>query len=89
MVNDDLPKADLIILKDVLQHLSNNNIKRVMSKLKLFKYALIINDFSDRNHDCIDGEGHSLNLLASPFNLRAKEVFRFSNCNKIALLSEQ
>jgi SAM-dependent methyltransferase len=45
----DLPTADLCILKDVLQHLSNRSIEQVLRQLgNRYKYALITNDISHK-----------------------------------------
>lgn len=39
-----MPAADLLIIKDVLQHLSNKSIQSFLPKLEKFKYALLTND---------------------------------------------
>ncbi|MGK7873168.1 MAG: class I SAM-dependent methyltransferase [Xenococcaceae cyanobacterium] len=44
IVDDKLPKADLAICKDVLQHLSNKSVGIILRKLMQYKYALITND---------------------------------------------
>jgi SAM-dependent methyltransferase len=43
---EDLPTADLLICKDVLQHLSNDEVKKALSILPRYKFALITNDIS-------------------------------------------
>jgi SAM-dependent methyltransferase len=85
LLTGDLPKADLIILKDVLQHLTNKNILNFLPKLKDYKFALLINSFAPENVDCKDGEFRSLNLKKSPFNLKAKEVL-FYNDKQVLLV---
>jgi SAM-dependent methyltransferase len=41
----DLPTADLCIIKDVLQHLSNASVRKFLDGLpRYFKYAIITND---------------------------------------------
>ncbi|MFA4889573.1 MAG: class I SAM-dependent methyltransferase [Candidatus Omnitrophota bacterium] len=80
-----LPAADLVIVKDVLQHWSNATIFKLMSNLKDFRFALWVNDFQDINFDCCDGDGRKLNLNARPFNLGAKEAFSFRG-KKVMLL---
>jgi hypothetical protein len=42
-VPDELPDGELIIIKDVLQHWSNNTILSFIPKIKKYKYALITN----------------------------------------------
>lgn len=40
-VSDPLPKADLVTIRQVLQHLNNDQIQSVLNKVSKFKYALI------------------------------------------------
>jgi SAM-dependent methyltransferase len=48
-LTSDLPFADLCIMKDVLQHLSNASVHTLLGKLtRRFKYALLTNDVSHR-----------------------------------------
>lgn len=44
LAHDVLPPADLLIAKDVLQHLSNDSIATFIPKLTQFRYALLTND---------------------------------------------
>lgn len=74
ILDKNLPKADLIIVKDVLQHISNKNILKFLKKINGYKYALITNDFCRDNKDCADGSFRPLNLAAEPFNLNGKAV---------------
>ncbi len=80
----DLPSADCIVLRQVLQHLSNAEIESVVHKLPAFEYVILTEHLPEGdfipNKDIISGQGIRLNkqsgvdLLASPFNLKAKEV---------------
>ncbi len=49
-VVDKLPKGDLVILKDVLQHLCSQDVVRVLSKISVYKYVIIQNDIYDPQH---------------------------------------
>lgn len=80
---DDLPSGDCAILRQVLQHLSNAEIQRIVPKLTGFRYVIVTEhipegDFS-ANADIISGQGIRLkkksgvDLLAPPFNLKVKE----------------
>ena len=80
---DELPTADCVLLRQVLQHLSNAEVQRVVDKLPNYKYVILtehlpVGDFIP-NKDIISGQGirlkrqSGLDLLASPFNLRIKE----------------
>jgi Methyltransferase domain. len=73
-----LSEADLIIIKDVLQHLSNKNVLKILRQLKKFKYVLLINDFAEYNTDCRDGRYRALNLNGEPFNLNAQKICNFN-----------
>ncbi len=84
IAKDVLPSGDIAILRQVLQHLSNAEIKEVVEKLYNFKYVILTEhlpegDF-ESNKNIISGQGIRLkkqsgvNLLAPPFNFKVKEV---------------
>ncbi len=79
----ELPHADLLIVKDVLQHLSDAKINGVLPHLKRFTYSLITNCVNPRgitqNTDIVDGDFRYLDLRLAPFNHAAEEVFSFTN----------
>lgn len=79
---DDLPAADCVIIRQVLQHLSNREVLDVVQKLTKYQYIILTEhipqgDF-EPNKDIISGQGIRLkkqsgvNLLAPPFNLKVK-----------------
>lgn len=80
---DDLPSGDCALLRQVLQHLSNAEIQRIVNKLTDFKYVILTEHVSDGayapNKDIISGQGNRIkkqsgvNLLAPPFNFKIKE----------------
>lgn len=83
IATDDLPLGDVAILRQVLQHLSNAEIKNVVEKLYDFQYVILTEhlpegDFKP-NKDIISGQGIRLKkqsgvkLTAAPFNFKAKE----------------
>ena len=41
---DQLPDADLVLIKDVLMHLSNEDISKILQKLKKFSLTIICHD---------------------------------------------
>jgi SAM-dependent methyltransferase len=41
IVSDELPEADLCLIRQVLQHLSNAQISSILQKIKKYKYILI------------------------------------------------
>ena len=80
---DDLPSGDCALLRQVLQHLSNAEVQRIVSKLSDFKFVIITEhipegDFTP-NKEIISGQGirlkkqSGLNLLAPPFNFKVIE----------------
>jgi SAM-dependent methyltransferase len=81
---DDLPSSDCVLLRQVLQHLSNAEIQNIVHKLPDFQYVILTEHLPEGsfmpNKDIISGQGIRLkkqsgvDLLASPFNLKAKEV---------------
>ena len=80
----DLPGADLLIAKDVVQHWSNASIQRWLPVIQNYRWALITNCVSPRrpftrNTNIADGGFRPLDLRKAPFHLRAKKVLTFTN----------
>lgn len=82
VAKDTLPNTDCIILRQVLQHLSNKEIIRIINKLSNYKYIILTEhlpqgDFTP-NKDKIASQGIRLkqnsgvDLLETPFNLKVK-----------------
>jgi 2-polyprenyl-3-methyl-5-hydroxy-6-metoxy-1,4-benzoquinol methylase len=69
----EIPKVDLIICKDVLQHLCNKDVIDILIKIvKSSKFSLVTNDFTSEdsvNRDINNGSYRCLDLSLSPFNL--------------------
>jgi len=83
IINDKLPSGDCIILRQVLQHLSNKDIEKVIKKITIYKYIILtehipLGNFVS-NKDIISGQGIRLkqnsgvNILEAPFNLKIKD----------------
>ncbi len=83
IAKDDIPFGDCAIIRQVLQHLSNTEIKTILNKLSDFKYVIITEhlpegDF-EPNKDIISGQGIRLKkqsgveITSPPFNLKVKE----------------
>ncbi len=47
---DELPQADLILIREVLQHLSNQQINTILEKIKHVPYAIITEYQPQRDH---------------------------------------
>jgi SAM-dependent methyltransferase len=72
-ITDELPAADLLISKDVLQHLSNTLVSRfIRNNLRKGKYKWVIltNDRGSENHDVANGGFRAIDLAAPPFDVR-------------------
>ena len=80
IAKDELPRADCVILRQVLQHVSNAEIINVVDKLYKFKYIILtehlpIGAFTP-NKDIISGQGIRLkqnsgvDILKPPFSLK-------------------
>jgi hypothetical protein len=91
IAEDDLPEADVIVLRQVLQHLSNDEIIPLVKKLKRYKYIILTEHLPEGafipNKNIISGQGIRLkkqsgvNLLKAPFNmdiLNHKELSRIN-----------
>ena len=72
-ITRELPAADLLISKDVLQHLSNElALKFVRNNLRTgkYKWAILTNDRGTGNHDVESGGYRAIDLSAPPFEVR-------------------
>jgi SAM-dependent methyltransferase len=72
-ITDELPAADLLISKDVLQHLSNTLVhKFIRNNLRKGKYKWVIltNDRGIKNSDTPSGGYRAIDLAAPPFEVR-------------------
>ena len=84
IVKDMLPKTDCVILRQVLQHLSNNEIKDIVKQLPNYKYSIVTEHIPSGhfipNKNIISGQGIRLkqnsgvDLQAKPFNLKTNKV---------------
>jgi hypothetical protein len=87
ITEDDIPKGDCILLRQVLQHLSNSEIQKIIKKLSAYKYVILTEHIPTGsfipNKDIITGQGIRLKqnsgvkLLEPPFNLKIIEEKAF------------
>ncbi len=91
IANDPLPKGDLCLVRQVLQHLSNSDIERILDKLSAFRYVLITDGQAPivperrrnlnkptGNHTRTGLFGNGLWLELPPFLLHAKVVLDYT-----------
>ena len=72
-LTDDLPAADLLLSKDVLQHLSNELVRKfIRNNLRKGKYKWVIltNDRASENGDIASGGYRAIDLAAAPFEVK-------------------
>ncbi|MFY0684680.1 MAG: class I SAM-dependent methyltransferase [Balneola sp.] len=80
---DELPSGDCVLIRQVLQHLSNAEVGSILNKLSDYKYIIItehipIGDF-EPNVDIISGQGtrlkkkSGLDVMTDPFNFNPKK----------------
>lgn len=87
IAKDDLPPADCVMLRQVLQHLSNAEVLAIIKKLAKYKYIILTEhlptgDFIP-NKDIISGQGirikhnSGVDITKAPFNLKIKAEQHF------------
>lgn len=78
-LNEDLPEADLLICKDVLQHLNQDEIVRFLPQLKKYKHCLITNDYKPESFKNKGSHKRDafINLKKPPFNIKGENVLKY------------
>jgi len=80
---DDLPEADLLIVKDVFQHLCNGAVRDYVKVFPKFKYVLVTNCSKKSLHllntDIDDGGFRPVDLRRPPFGLTMASVLEFGS----------
>jgi hypothetical protein len=87
IIADELPVAELYLVRQVLQHLTNDEIAKVLGRLSCVPKVLITEDFSSQptsfNHDMTHGPevrsdfGSGVYVDQPPFSLQVNEIARF------------
>lgn len=87
IITDELPVADLCLVRQVLQHLTNEEIAKVLARLSRFSKVLITEDLPVQplsyNHDMTHGPevrsdfGSGVYVDEPPFSLPVKEIAQF------------
>ena len=82
--NFELPEADLFICKDVMQHLSNRDVRALVKQLGKFKHCLITNDIdtsvdSKINPNIQSGACRCLDLTQAPFSLKGERLLEYDS----------
>ena len=84
IATDNLPVGDCAIVRQVLQHLSNKEVKQILDKLIQFKYIILTEHLPNGefvpNKDIISGQGirfkkqSGVDVLLPPFNFPVKKT---------------
>jgi hypothetical protein len=79
----DLPSADLLLCKDVLQHLPNKDVIRFLKQCSKFKHCLITNDIGSHkmNKNIKAGEYRPIDLTQKPFNITGFKILTYKSNN--------
>ena len=81
--NSQIPPADLLISKDVLQHWSSAAIHALLPEFSRYRHVLVTNCVNPHgetvNGDIADGGFRYLDLRLEPYNLNAQEVLSYTN----------
>lgn len=75
----DLPAADLVLCKEVLQHLSNEQVQLLLDRTAHYPRRLFTNncDAENMNEDIDTGGFRPVDLTLPPFNQPARTVFTY------------
>lgn len=78
----DLPAADLVLCKEVMQHLSNEQIQLLLERTAHYPRRLFTNTCHPSlpvNTDITTGDCRAVDLTLAPFNQPARTVFRYGH----------
>lgn len=83
IAKDALPNADCVLIRQVLQHLSNAEVQHILDKVVDFQYIILTEHLPKGkfipNKDIISGQGirlkkqSGLDILKPPFNFKVKD----------------
>lgn len=85
VTRDALPRADAILCRDCLVHLSFDNIARAVARFAESGAGfLLVTTFPewDTNRDCTDGDWRALNMEKAPFNWPSPRALINERCEE-------
>jgi SAM-dependent methyltransferase len=65
-----VPACDVILIKDVMQHLPNESVSRLLRLVDRCRFMIATNDHASRNEECGVGDTRPLDLRRAPFGVR-------------------
>jgi len=86
----ELPKADLVICKEMFQHLSNRDTKRLLEKCRQYPHCLFVDDYDPtaRRERDIPSSGYlPTSLMDVPFQIDGQKLLRYEigGCHKLVV----
>jgi SAM-dependent methyltransferase len=83
LIYADYPRSDLILIKDVLQHNTDSDVLKILSKaVESCKYLLICEDFTkDSFSDISSGGWRPINFENNSFLIKPKLLFTFGSAD--------
>jgi hypothetical protein len=84
IIEDDLPKSDLIIARDCLVHLSFDSVKKAINNfIKSGSTYLLTTTFIEKNNiDIPDGSWRPINFVLQPFNFPHPDFIIDEECKQ-------
>lgn len=82
IVDTELPPADLLIVKHVLQHLPNADVLKFLTQLPKYKHALLVDSvspatLSGKNTDVAAGGFRELDVTKPPFAVKGAKLLTY------------
>lgn len=79
----ELPPADLLICKDILQFLPQADILKIIPQFSKYRYCLVTSDVhptfkTSRNPDTERGKHRLLDITKAPYKVKAEPLFYYS-----------
>ena len=94
IANDPIPAGDCAIIRQVFQHLSNDEVQQILKKLYQFKFVIITEHIPKHNFipniDILSGQGirlkknSGLDVTSAPFNFKVIDKKQLLKLNVIA-----
>jgi len=78
ITSSNLPKCDLVLVRDCLSHLTNKDVKKAIKNIeKSGAKFLLVTSYPDhqQNSDLTNGQWRRLNMEKKPFNLISKDRY--------------
>jgi len=87
IIETDLPAADLLISKHVLQHLPTSAVEKFLRQIGKYKHVLLVNGvdrhtLSADNTDIEPGDYRTLDLTQPPFDVKGIKVLTYLDATK-------